>query len=209
MFRQVNHLQATTINKIKNIALYNNGFIETRELTFNRISKTYITTMVKMGYLERIKKGLYRLTDLEPVAYEYFIDAQKAIPQGVICFFSALKYHNLTTINPDDIYLAIPRKSHAVLPEYPPVKIYYLTEKYYKIGIDVVTIRKEAVKIYSKEKTLCDCIKYRSKIGSDQTIEAFKTYLSDKANRNLPLLLDIAEECGVSETVRHYAEALI
>ncbi len=105
--------------------------------------------------------------------------------------------------------MAIPRKSHAVLPEYPPVKIYYLTEKYYKIGIDVITIRRAAVNIYSKEKTLCDCIKYRSKIDSDQTIEAFKTYLRDKSTRNLPLLLDISKECGVKETVQHYAEAFI
>ncbi len=91
-------MQVTTINKINNIALHNNGFIETRDLVFNHISKTHLATMVKLGYLEKIKKGLYKVTNLEPAAYEYFIDAQKAVPQGVICFFSALKYHNLATL---------------------------------------------------------------------------------------------------------------
>ena len=202
-------MQETTVNKIKEIALQNNGFIRTREVVTNKISKTHLATMVSLGFLERVKKGLYRLTDLEPVAYEYFIDTQKAIPQGIICFLSALKYHNLTTINPNDIHIAIPRKSKAVLPEYPPVKIHYLSDNYYQIGIELISIREEGIKIYTREKTLCDCIKYRDKIGADQMIEAFKAYLNNKGNRNLTLLMKIAEECGVSKIVKYYAEAII
>ena len=202
-------MKETTINKIREMAFQSNGFIHTRDVIANKISKTHLTAMVNLGHLERVKKGLYRLTELESVAYEYFVDAQKAIPQGIICFLSALKYHNLTTINPSDIHIAIPRKSKTVLPEYPPVKIHYLGDKHFNIGIDQVSIRGEIIKIYTKEKTLCDCIKYRDKIGADQTIEAFKTYLRDKAHRNLPLLINIAEKCGVSEAVRNYSEVLV
>jgi predicted transcriptional regulator of viral defense system len=205
----VNGLKEATIEKIIELAAQNNGFIRTRDLLAKRISKTHLATMVKLGHLERVKQGLYRLANLETVGYEYFIDAQKAIPQGVICFLSALKYYELTTINPSDIYMAIPRKAKAILPEYPPVKIYYLGAKCFQIGIGQISIRGESVKIYTREKTLCDCIKYRDKIGTDQTIEAFKTYLRDKSLRNLPLLLNIAAQCGVSETVRNYAEVLV
>ena len=94
--REVSRLQESTINKIKEIARQKKGFIHTRDVVENNISKTHLTTMVSLGNLERVKKGLYRLTEMEPVAYEYFIDAQKAIPQGVICFLSAIKYHDLT-----------------------------------------------------------------------------------------------------------------
>jgi len=202
-------LKEVTVNKIREMAVQNNGFIHTKDVVINKISKTHLTTMVNLGYLERVKKGLYRLTELESVAYEYFVDAQKAIPRGVICFLSALKYHNLTTINPSDIHMAIPRKSKTVPPEYPPVKIHYLGDKYFNIGIDHVSIRGENIKIYTKEKTLCDCIKYRNKVGTDQMVEAFKTYLRDKAHRDLPQLINIAEKCGVAETVRNYSEVLI
>jgi hypothetical protein len=71
----VNDLKETTIEKIIELAARNNGFIRTRDLLVERISKTHLATMVKLGHLERVKQGLYRLADLETVVYRAPSDA--------------------------------------------------------------------------------------------------------------------------------------
>jgi predicted transcriptional regulator of viral defense system len=165
--------------------------------------------MVIAGQLERVKRGLYRLTEIDPVSHDSFLDIQFAIPQGVICLLSALDYYELSTINPIKIHLAVPRKTTVYPPDYPPVEVHYITEWYYQLGINDIFIRNEKVKIYSPEKTLCDCIRYKNKIGNDITIESFKNYLGDKKKRNLALLLEMAQACRVKDTVTNYAEVLI
>lgn len=202
-------IESNTKNKIRDLALKNNGFIRTRDLNEYRISRTHLSEMVADGKLERIKKGLYRSTEVEPVAHEFYLDAQHAVPKGVICFLSALDYYELSTINPTKIHLMVPRRTSVYPPVYPPVEIYHITEWYYQLGIAEILIRNEPVKIYSLEKTLCDCVRYKNKIGNDLAIESFKNYLRDKKRRNLDLLLEMADRCGVKDIVVNYLEVLI
>jgi hypothetical protein len=82
--RKVNDLKETTIEKIIELAARNNGFIRTRDLLVERISKTHLATMVKLGHLERVKQGLYRLADLETVVYR----APQRPSDAAMCGFS-------------------------------------------------------------------------------------------------------------------------
>lgn len=200
-------------SKIKNdiikIARKQNGYLKTQDLIVHNISKSYLSLMFNDGLIERVKRGLYRLTEIEPHDHEFFIDAQKAIPSGIICFESALTHHNLSMINPTKIHMALKRKTTISPPDYPPVKIHYLTDWYYEIGIQEVNIRNEPVKIYSPEKTICDCIKYQKKIGTDLMKEAFSIYLKNQKNRNINLLYEVARKCKLEQQMKTYLEVLI
>ena len=202
-------MRPNTIDRIRKLAEQNQGFLKTSDFLDNHISKTHLSTMVNEGWLERVKRGLYRLAEIDPVSYDSFIDAQKAIPQCIICFHSAMEYYGLSTINPQRVQVAVPRKANVTPPDYPPSEVYYLTEWYYHIGITEVPIRNEKVRIYTPEKTLCDCIRYRNKIGADLAIETFKNYIRAYNRKDLNLLLHTAVQCKVEEKVRNYMEVLV
>ena len=135
-------------------------------------------------------------------------DVTMAIPNGVICLQSALAYHNLTTYQPWEISVAIDRKSRVTAPDYPPVKIYYFTPKVFNAGIEIIRLGKHEVKIYCKEKTICDCIRYRNQIGKDIIKEMMLSYIKTHT-RNLELLMRYADICGVTKQVELYIEVLL
>ena len=64
------------------------------------------------------------------------------------------------------------------------------------------------MRIYSPEKTVADCFKYRNKIGLDTAREALKLYL-ERRKKNLDALLAAAEVCRVAKVMRPYLEALV
>jgi predicted transcriptional regulator of viral defense system len=200
-------------SKIKNalveIARKQNGYLKTQDLITQNISKSYITAMCNDGLIEKVKRGLYRTTDIEPQEHEFFIDAQKALAPGIICFESALTYHQLSMINPPKIHMALKRKTMLTIPDYPPVKIHYFADWYYEIGIGEVLIRNEPVKIYTPEKTVCDCIKYQKKMGTDLMKEALSTYLKNRKNRDINLLYEIAQKCKIEQQIKAYLEVLL
>jgi predicted transcriptional regulator of viral defense system len=148
------------------------------------------------GIVIKVKNGLYRLADTPVISNQSFIDLACAVPEGVICLLSALSYHELNTFNSSIIYVAIHRKSWRPKIEYPPVEFYYFSKKQFEAGIDKIIIRGHKISIYCKEKTICDCFRYRNKLGIDIAKGGLSEYLKRK-NRNLEKLLEYAEICRV------------
>jgi len=91
---------------------------------------------------------------------------------------------------------------------YPPIKLFYFAEKQYKAGIKKVRIGKRIVKIYSEEKTLCDCLKYKNQIGIDIFKESIKEYLR-RNKRNIETLIRFAKIDNVEKDMKTYLEVLI
>jgi len=108
---------------------------------------------------------------------KYHLNCSFGFSCSVVCLLSALSYYELTTYNPRQIYIAIEREMKVKIANYPPIKLFYFAEKQYKAGIKKVRIGKRIVKIYSEEKTLCDCLKYKNQIGIDIFKESIKEYL--------------------------------
>jgi predicted transcriptional regulator of viral defense system len=67
-----------------------------------------------------------------------------------------------------------------LFPDYPPIKVLYFAEKQYKTGVKEISIQGNIIKIYDLEKTICDCIRYRNKIGIDIVKEALNEYIKKK-----------------------------
>jgi predicted transcriptional regulator of viral defense system len=159
------------------------------------------------GQLEQLSRGLYRLAELPPLSEPDLAAVAKRIPQGVLCLISALAYHELTTLIPHEVHLALPRTARLPRLRYPPLHIYRFSRGTFEAGVETHTIDNVSVRVYGPEKTLADCFKYRNKIGLDVAIEALRSYRSLRGAR-LQVVLEYARICRVEQVVRPYLEAI-
>ena len=136
------------------------------------------------------------------------IDVCKALPNGVICLVSALAFYDLTTFNPSEIYVAIPNAAKVPKIDFPPLRVFYFRERFYKPGIEQIEVPSCTIKIYNKEKTICDMFRYRNKYGEDLALEGLKNYLSRK-EANVNKLRKYAEICQVKTVMMPYLKALV
>ena len=195
-------------SKIAQILIENHGYLRTGDLPRHGLSKKHLASLVADGTLQRVKRGLYKSDQLDTEAYESFADVCRAVPRGVICLLSALAYHELSTINPGEIHLAVESKARVSLPEYPPVRLYYFYPKQFEAGIITVNHPRGSIRIYSAEKTVCDCLRLRGRIGTDLALEGLRGYLRRK-DRDLMGLMTQAKLCRVESLLKKYVEAML
>jgi predicted transcriptional regulator of viral defense system len=130
------------------------------------------------------------------------------VPKGVVCLISALAFHRLTTQIPHAVYLAIPANDQAPAMQYPPLRIFWYSKPVYESGIEEVTLDGTPVRVYSAEKTLADCFKYRNKLGIDVCTEALNLY-RQRGRMKLDQIEQFAKVCRVERVMRPYLEAIL
>lgn len=195
--------------KIQNIFERQKGFARTKDFLNVGISNYYIRKLEAQGEIIRIKQGLYRHAKYVGNQYDELVEISKIIPKGVMCLLSALAYYELTTYNPWEYQFAIFRGAKKPsLPDYPPIKIFYFSETQYYYGIDEVEIDGNKVKIYDREKTICDIIRYREKIGIDIMKEGLRNYLQ-RPERNITKLVECAKKLRIKTVLLKYLEVLL
>ncbi|TKJ46342.1 Abortive infection protein AbiEi [Candidatus Aerophobetes bacterium Ae_b3a] len=194
--------------KIYRIFSTRNGFARTKDILAAGIHRRDIRRMREGGKIIRVKRGFYRLTEIPLISNQGFIDIACAVPKGVICLLSALSYHELTTLNPSIISMAICRGSREPKIEYPPVEFYHFSKKQFEAGINEIKIKGHKIRIYCPEKTVCDCFRYRNKLGLDMAKEGLSEYLKRK-DRNLEKLLEYAEICRIKPLLETWLNAMI
>jgi len=121
---------------------------------------------------------------------------------------SALAFHDITTQIPHEVYIAVERGSRPPKVDYPPVRVFRFTGETFKTGIETHQIEGVQLRIYSPEKTIADCFKYRNKIGLDTAIEALKLYREKKRFKTGDLM-QFARVCRVGKVMRPYLEVLL
>ena len=181
------------------------SIITTKELIEKDYSHYFIKKMQQEGYLSKIKRGIYSINSNIKGQYS---EIKAIVPNGIFCLLSAAYIHELTTFIPKDYQLAISNKSKIVLPTYPSIKLYYWSRKRLETGIIEKEIEGVAMKIYDIEKTVCDIIRYRNKIGLNTVKEILKAYLKSK-DKNLSVLNQYAKELGNSKLITTYISILI
>ncbi|HXW92292.1 MAG TPA: type IV toxin-antitoxin system AbiEi family antitoxin domain-containing protein [Terriglobales bacterium] len=161
------------------------------------------------GEILPVGRGLYRLATAPPLINPDWVTVGLRIPRGVICLISALAHHELTTQVPHYVDIALP--SHAQVPKVKgiPVRVFWFPDRAFNAGIDVITVDRVSVRIYSPEKTIADCFKYRNKIGIDVAVEALRNYREKIRRLPVSKLLEYARICRVERVMRPYLEAVI
>jgi len=164
--------------------------------------------MRNQGVVEELSRGLYRLADLPALSNPDLVTVALKIPAGVVCLISALAYHEIATQIPHEVHLALPRGTEPPRLKHPPLRVFWFTGRSFTEGIETQKVDGIGLRVYSVEKTLADCFKYRNKLGLDTVLEALRLYRSTK-RPNVDELLKFARVCRVEKVMRPYLEALL
>ena len=193
-------------SRARSIFRQHGGVLRTKEALRLGIHPETLYKMRDSGALACLGRGLYRLSDLPPLGSPDLVTVGMKVPSGVICLISALAFHELTTEIPHEVYLALPRGTETPRLDHPPLRVFWFAV--FEFGVEAHRLDGKQVRIYSPERTIADCFKYRNKIGLDTAREALKLYL-ERRKKNLDALLEAAEVCRVAKVMRPYLEALV
>jgi predicted transcriptional regulator of viral defense system len=160
------------------------------------------------GMLEVISRGVYRLTDSPMLGNPDLVAVATRIPAGVICLISALFFHEITTQIPHAVHVALARGAEQPRLRFPPLITYRFSENSFTQGVELHKLDGIAVRVYSPEKTLADCFKFRARVGLDTALEALRLYRERKVVRTEDVL-HYARVCRVEKIMRPYLEALL
>lgn len=184
------------------------GLIRAADLEGLGIPRHYLSALVRSGDLQRVARGVYSASDSAPTIHRTLAETALRIPGGVVCLLSALRFHELTTQLPSQVWLAIDVKARRPKEPLLPLQIVYFSGNALKSGIERHEIEQVTVRIYCAAKTIADCFKFRNKIGQDIAIEALRDALETKAC-TVDELWHFARICRVSSIIRPYMEALV
>ncbi len=182
------------------------GILKTGEALKQGIHRRTLYAMRDSGVLECLDRGLYRLADLPALSDPDLVAVALKVPEGVICLISALNFHDITTQIPHAVYVALKRGAQPPRLAYPPARKFWFSGEAFTAGIEQHNVDGTTVRVYSAEKTLADCFKYRNKIGMDTVLEALTLYCDQKKLR-LRELSHFARICRVEKIMHPYIEA--
>jgi len=170
------------------------------------ISHRKLQGWVAEGRVENFGNGLYRLSDIEPNESENIAMVAAAIPNAVMCLLTALRYHDIGTQSPHEVWIALDRKQRK--PAHPPcrVRIVRFSGRMLTYGVLRHSALGVPFRITSPARTIVDCFRYRKKLGLDMALEA----LEDVSRSGIASIEEIeraAEICRVSTVMRPYLEA--
>jgi predicted transcriptional regulator of viral defense system len=184
------------------------GMLKMAEAVRAGVHRRTLYALRDAGVLEQLGRGLYRLADAPPLGNPDLITVARRVPKGVVCLLSALAYHGLTTQIPHEVYLAVSRNAEPPRIDYPPVRVFRVGQRAFAEGVETHELDGVPVRVYSREKTLADCFKYRTTVGLDTAVEAVRRY-RDQGRVDAGALLRAARACRVENVMRPYLEAIL
>ena len=190
------------IDIMKNEFIKYGGVLKTSELNNLGISSRQIKKLTEDGVISKIKRGFYELTGYIPK--EEVIIA-KLFPKAVIFLESALFYYGYTDRIPLAMQIAVNRYSKTTQYnlDYPLIKPYYLEPKFIEIGIDIIQVDGVEVRLYDRDRTICDVLRYEKKLEGEVFASAIKYYVKD-SKKNARNLFEYAEIFNIKNKVQTY-----
>lgn len=189
------------MNSISDIIASQGGIITTDSMT-GQAEYRRVLRAVSRGELIKLRHGVYAVPE---AAFSTMIDIDKVVPGGVVCLYSAWMHHQLSTQVPPAFCIAIESKRKIKVPTAVPVNLYYWKSENLQFGIERRNISGFDVLITDVERSVCDAVKYRNKIGLDLCAEIIRSYLA-RNNRNLSRLMDYARRLRVANVLNNYLE---
>jgi predicted transcriptional regulator of viral defense system len=184
-----------------------NGLLRTRDVDHAGVPRAILAGLAQDGRLVKISRGLYCLPDRTGSEHDTVAEVAARSKIGVLCLVSALRFHELTTQQSSEIWLAIPHKAHAPRFDYPPLRIVRMSGDALKQGIDEVDVAGTTVRVFCIAKTVADCFKFRNKIGIDVALDALREAWQER-RVNMDDLWRYAEVCRVANVMRPYIESV-
>lgn len=192
--------------QIKECAEKNNGIIKTSQIEELGISRTVIREYRETGDIEQIRKGLYVLT--EDVVDEYAL-LQVQSKYAIFSYGTALFLWNMSDRTPHYFDITVPRGANIsrLKKNNSNIRCHYVQPDVYELGMTEISSPQGAmVKLYDRERCICDLVREKETIELQIYIQAIKEYFRTEPNNRK--LLKYAKVFGIEEKIRTYMEVL-
>ena len=177
------------------------GIMRTKELQKENIFYRRLQQLIDEGYVEKVRYGYYQWIDEED-----FSEAGTVIrlfPDAILCMDTALRYYKYSDRTPAQWHLTVSKdsgKSRFNI-DYPFIKPYYVEQKILEIGLSNGNMDGHEVRIYDKDRVICDCLRYRNKMDKEIFNRAIQSYIADP-EKSIPKLLEYAETLRVKKVAK-------
>lgn len=185
------------------------GIVRPRDLTADGVSHQYLQSLARRGLLVRRGRGLYAVPGAADTfdEHETISDVAKRLPHGVICLLSALRFHDLTTQAPFEVWLAVEHSAYVPRDPSLPLRVVYFSGAAFTEGVEHHQVNGVPVRVYNPAKTVADCFKYRNKIGLDVALEALRETWHER-RATMDELWRYAKVCRVANVMLPYLQSL-
>ena len=177
------------------------GMMRTKELDKERVYYNNIQRLIESGHVEKVRYGYYKWVDSEDSSE--ISTVMGLFPDAILCMDTALRYYRYSDRTPREWHLAVSKdsgKSRFNI-DYPFVKPYYVEPVILEMGLTSGIMDGHNIRVYDKERVICDCLRYRNKMDKEIFNKAIQGYVAD-AKKNIPRLIEYAGPLRVKTLVK-------
>ena len=177
------------------------GMMRTTQLAEEKIFYPQREKLIADGYVEKIRRGYYQWTN--PDDFSEVGIVIRLFPDAILCMDTALRYYGYSDRTPGDWHLAVSKdsgKSRFKI-DYPFVKPYYAEPDVLKLGLITGTMDGHTIRIYDKDRLICDCLRYRNKMDKEIFNKAIQKYIADP-EKSIPKLMEYAGPLRVKKLAK-------
>lgn len=193
---------------IKNIINNNDGIAKTADFVAEGLSNYDVANLCKEGYIVRVRHGYYQLAEQEGIKEEQVLAT--LLPESIVCVESALFYYGYSDFSPRQWSIAVPRTFSRTRLHIDSLatKVYFVQSTLFEIGKTSGDFNGVQLAVYDRERTICDCFKYRTKLDNEMFNKALNAYAADK-KKNLSNLSSYAKKMRVYKKLMDVMEVLL
>ena len=192
----------------RNVIESKGGIAKSADFVAAGIRAVDVVSLCNAGYLDRVRHGYYQMAEQSDATEEQMLAT--LIPQGIVCVESALFHYGYSDFAPRKWSIAVPRSvSRTKLDvEALPVQTYFVQQDLYELGKTSEDFHGVTLPVYDRERTICDCFKYRSRLDPELFSKALNAYVNDP-QKNLSNLSIYAKKLRVYKKVVELMEVLL
>ncbi len=167
------------IDQLKVLFENHGGILKTINVIEFGIHHSFLKKAVELGFVEKIKHGVYQWGEnTVPSAWDLI---SYLYPDGIICSLSALHYYRYIDRTPNVLHLAFERTINRKRLKNNLVRIvaHFVSTSLLDIGITLEQIENHQLKIYNRERVICDVIRHMNRMDREIVNQAIKSYLTD------------------------------
>lgn len=156
------------------------AFFRPSQLEKAGLTRDQLRALIRAGKVERVSRGLYRVSDAEPTENYSLAMACARVPKSIVCLLTALRFHEIGTQSPADVWLAIPHKARVPrLPEL-RLRIVRFSGPAWTYGVQKIELEGVPARITSPARTIVDCFRFERLVGREVALEALQDGLRQR-----------------------------
>jgi len=174
------------------------GMMRAKQLDEEKVFYAKRQKLIQNGYIEKVRTGYYQWID--PDDFSEVSTVNRLFPDAIYCMDTALFYYGYSDRTPREWHMAVSKdsgKSRFKI-DYPLVKPYYLEPTLLEVGLTTGKKDGHSIRIYDRDRVICDCLRYRNRMGREMFNKAIRAYVTDP-QKNISRLMGYAERLRVKK----------